>query len=458
MLNRLLLLLCVLVIALGTVVVDFPDGATAIALVFVTSAVAIFAFRHFTEEKEFITIVFLVALALRMAFGVFIHVFDLREFFGGDAYAYDLHGARIVDIWLGRDSLSAEVAFIVDTSSGAGWGMYYVTAFVYLILGRNIFAAQSFCAVIGAATAPMVFFCAQKIFNNLSVAKVSAIAVAVFPSFIIWSGQLLKDGLIIFLLVTCMTMVLSLQGKISYPAIVTLVLALFGIITLRFYIFYMAIVAVAGSFVVGLSASSKSILRNTVILGLLGFGLMYLGVGRSADTEIRVFGNLERVQSSRLDLARTADSGFGQETDVSTTEGAISAIPIGFAFLMLAPFPWQATNLRQAITIPEILVWWASIPFIFMGLVYTIKNKLRAAFPILIFSLLLTIAYSIFQGNVGTAYRQRTQIQVFLFILAGVGWTVHKEEKENKRMVRTAAQKRVNSQLRAGAAYNREAI
>ena len=458
MLNRFLLLICVLVIALGTVVVDFPDGPAAIGLVFLTSAIAILAFRHFTDEKEFITIIFLVALALRMALGVFIHVFELREFFGGDAFAYDLHGARLVDIWLSRDTLSQEVAFIIDTSSGAGWGMYYITGFIYLIVGRNIFAAQSFCAVIGAATAPMVFFCARKIFNNLGVAKISAVSIAVFPSFVIWSGQLLKDGLIIFLLVTCMTMVLALQARISYPAIATLIVALFGILTLRFYIFYMAVVAVAGSFVVGLSASSKSILRNTVILGLLGFGLMYLGVGRSADTELRIFGNLERVQSSRLDLARTADSGFGQETDVSTTEGALSAIPVGFAFLMLAPFPWQATNLRQAITIPEILVWWATIPFLIMGLIYTIKHKLRAAFPILIFSLLLTIAYSIFQGNVGTAYRQRTQIQVFLFILVGVGWTVYKEEKENKRLARVSAQKRVNNQLRAGAAYNREAI
>lgn len=457
MLNRFLLLICVLVIALGTVVVDFPHGVAAIALVFVVSAVSILGFRRFTEEKEFVTIIFLVALALRMAFGVFIHVFDLREFFGGDAYAYDLHGARLVDIWLGQESLSPEVAFIVDTSSGAGWGMYYVTAFVYLILGRNIFAAQSFCAVIGAATAPMVFLCAKKIFNNLSVARASAVAIAVFPSFIIWSGQLLKDGLIIFLLVTSMTMVLSLQHRMNYPAIGALILALFGILTLRFYIFYMAVVAVVGSFIVGLSASSKSLLRNTVILALLGFGLIYLGVGRSADTELRVFGNLERVQSSRLDLARTAGSGFGEDTDVSTAEGALSAIPVGFAYLMLAPFPWQATNLRQAITIPEILLWWATLPFLIMGLIYTLKNKLRAAFPILIFSLLLTIAYSIFQGNVGTAYRQRTQIQVFLFILVGVGWTVYREERENKRLVRVAAQRRVNRQLRAGA-YNREAI
>jgi hypothetical protein len=117
---------------------------------------------------------------------------------------------------------------------------------------------------------------------------------------------------------------------------------------------------------------------------------------------------------------------------------------------MLAPFPWDAANLRQAITIPEVLAWWATIPFLIYGLIYTIRNKLRSAFPVLIFSLLLTLAYSIFQGNVGTAYRQRTQIQVFLFILVGVGWVVFQEQRENKRLLRIAAQREVDNRLRAG--------
>ena len=63
--------------------------------------------------------------------------------------------------------------------------------------------------------------------------------------------------------------------------------------------------------------------------------------------------------------------------------------------------------------------------------------------------LLLTLAYSITQGNVGTAYRQRTQIQVFLFILIGVGWTVFQERRENKRIVRTTSRKRIDDMLRA---------
>ena len=83
-----------------------------------------------------------------------------------------------------------------------------------------------------------------------------------------------------------------------------------------------------------------------------------------------------------------------------------------------------------------------------MGLIYTVKNKLRSAFPVLIFSLLLTVAYSLLQGNVGTAYRQRTQIQVFLFIMIGVGWTVYREKKENMRLRRSAAQRHIDEQLR----------
>ena len=447
MLGRFLLLACVLVIAMGSIAVPFPDGAIAVLVVAILSAIALVIFRRYTDEKEFITTVFLVALALRMGFGIFIHVFSLREFFGGDARAYDIYGSLLADTWLGR-AQAGGLSVQVDDASGAGWGMYYLTGFIYSLLGRNIFAAQSICAVVGAATSPMVYFCANKIFNNLKVARIAAISIAIFPSFVIWSGQLLKDGVIIFLLVLIMTMILQLQERVNYVAIAMLVVALFGIMSLRFYILYMVLVSLVGSFIIGVNTSNKSILRRAFVLLLLGFSAVYFGVGRNAGTEIRVFGNLERIQSSRADLARS-DSGYGEDVDVSTTDGAISALPLGFAYLMFAPFPWQAANLRQAITIPEVLLWWAMMPLLISGLIYAIRYRMRSAFPILIFSLLLTIAYSLFLGNVGTAYRQRTQIQVFMFIMIGAGWTLYKEKQENKNLVRVAAQRRVESQLRA---------
>ncbi len=423
--------------------VNFPNGAIAVLLIVACSVAAISLIRYYApEDKDYLTNLFLLALLARVGFGFLINYFRLHDFFGGDAVTYDQLGYRLVEIWQGTADLTDPWSKRAMSTSEVGWGMNYLVGIIYFITGRSLLVAQSFCAVIGAATAPMVYFCAQKIFQNQRVAKTAALAVAFFPSFIIWSGQLLKDGLIIFLLVLTMTMVLQLQKKFSLPVLAILIFSMFGVISLRFYIFYMLAAAVAGSFVIGLSTSIKSMTRNLIAVIVVGLSLTYLGVIRNAATGIDRYGSLEAVQQSRQDLATSAESGFGEDVDVSTTEGAIAAVPIGFIYLMLAPFPWQVTNFRQAITLPEVLLWWSMIPLIVYGIWYTLKNRLREAIPILIFSLMLSLVYSIFQGNVGTAYRQRTQIQVFLFIFVGVGWTLFQERRENKKLLRRMERER----------------
>jgi 4-amino-4-deoxy-L-arabinose transferase-like glycosyltransferase len=446
-------ILVLLLLALGLLAFFYPEGATALLAVSVLSIPAVLAARKYaaTDDKAFLTKLFLIALAARLAFGAFVYFFDFIEFFGGDALTYHYGGQQISGYWLGTVPAN-DYGYIRSTSIGTpGWGMNYFVALFYLLLGQSFYTAQSICAVFGAATAPLVYFCSQRIYNNRMVARSAAIAVALFPSFIIWSGQLMKDGLIVFLIVLAVTMVLVLQEKFSYPAVALLIFSLFGIISLRFYIFYMVAIAVAGSFVIGLSKGKSSIARRTVALVVIGLALTYLGVLRNASANFEKWGDLEKIQRSRQDLAARAESGFGDDIDVSTTEGAITTSPLGLAYLMLAPFPWEVSSLRQAITLPEVLLWWAMIPVMIYGIWYTIKNRLRSAFPALFFSLMLTIAYSIFQGNVGTAYRQRTQIQVFLFIFIAVGWTLIREHKADKRAMRAARERAFERSLQARA-------
>ena len=47
---------------------------------------------------------------------------------------------------------------------------------------------------------------------------------------------------------------------------------------------------------------------------------------------------------------------------------------------------------------------------------------------------MLTLVYSVFQGNVGTAYRQRSQLLVFYFIFVAVGAIIMKERAEQRRL------------------------
>jgi hypothetical protein len=434
--NRTLLFLLCGTIA-GLVLADFQDGGPAALLVAVLVVIASAIIKRYDGDHLFLLNIFFVAIIVRLGFGIFLHVFELRSFFGGDALTYDFLAVRLVEIWNGAPVSSTDwLSQNAIRTSGPGWGMTYLTAGLYYIFGRNMLAVQSFCGFFGAATAPLSYVCAHQIFQNRRVAKVTAILVAVFPAFIIWSSQLLKDGMIIFLLVLVMTMVVRLQKQLTIGSVSILITALFGVLALRFYIFYMLVVAVAGSFVLGLGESVRSLVRGFLVLSIVGIGLTYLGVLRNASVEIDRFGSLESLQNSRNDLARSADSGYGAELDVSTAEGAISVIPLGVIYLMLAPFPWQMANFRQAITLPEVLIWWTILPFAIVGIVYTVRHKLRESIPILIFTLMLIIAYSIFQGNVGTAYRQRTQIQVFLFIFIAVGWSLMQERRENQKILR----------------------
>jgi hypothetical protein len=205
----------------------------------------------------------------------------------------------------------------------------------------------------------------------------------------------------------------------------------------------MVVVAIIGAFTIGMREfTAIGFVRQLMLVIGIGLALTYLGVIRTANLQLGYYSDLSVVQISRSDLAR-ADSGFGGDVDVSTASGAIQAAPTGILYLLFAPFPWQLQSLRQSITLPEMLVWWAAFPFLVLGFWFTFRYRLRQAFVIFIFTTMLTLAYSIFQGNVGTAYRQRAQILVFYFIFVAVGIVLLREKWEERNLQALAERRKV---------------
>jgi hypothetical protein len=114
-------------------------------------------------------------------------------------------------------------------------------------------------------------------------------------------------------------------------------------------------------------------------------------------------------------------SAYGTQYDVSSPAGALRALPVGVLYLLFAPFPWAISGIRQLLTVPETLVWYALMPAFVRGVAYSVRHRLRDVLPILVFAVTLTIAYALMQGNVGTAYRQRTQVTMFFFVFMALG-------------------------------------
>jgi len=436
----LFLIVCaVIILAVPTIVSEFPDyekyslfdAGQAVLVCLILAGIAGYFVYQDKEEGNFLLQLFAWALLIRMLVATGIFMFNMQEFFGGDALTYDFFGHAQMKAWQG-DSFYKVIADRFTSGQASAWGMVNVIAVIYSIIGRNTLAIQFVNSVIGAATAILVFHCAQHVYKNIRVARIAAICVAFFPSLVLWSAQGLKDAPIVFFLVLAILASLRLNEKLSLKHGAILVAALFSILSLRFYVFYMIAVAIAGGFIIGFQKfTPTNFARQFVVILLVGVSLTYLGVTRYATQQFDRFGSLETLQRSRTDLSR-AGSGFGQEVDVSTTQGALSTIPIGLVYLLFAPFPWQLASLRQSITFPEMIIWWLSFPLLVLGIWYSMKYRLRQIAPILIFTTMLSIAYSIFQGNVGTAYRQRAQLLVFYFIFVAVGFVLVKEKKEDR--------------------------
>ena len=424
-------LLLVISSALVWLMPTLAPGALVMCAVASTPTILILARTH--DEKTFLFRLFLVGLLVRIVLAAVINMGSMEEFFGGDANTYDIFGQSLLQGLYGDTYHMQKYESFIASGAGA-WGMLYLVAGIYELVGRNLLAVQLVNASIGAATGVVVYYTAMSLFNNVRVAKLAALLVTFFPSLVLWSSQALKDGLIILALATSILATLRLMEKITVGWVLVITVSLLTLLSLRFYIFYMMTAAVAGSFVMGMKTlSAQSFVQRFVAVGAIGLAFTWFGVLQYAGNQFDRFANLKQIQLSRQDQAG-AGSGFGKDVDITTTEGALSVIPMGIVYLLFAPFPWQFSTLRQSITLPEMIVWWLAFPLLVLGMWYSIKHRLRQVSPIVIFTTMLTLVYSVFQGNVGTAYRQRSQLLVFYFIFVAVGAVIMRERAENRRL------------------------
>jgi hypothetical protein len=427
------------------------DGAPATLFALPVAALATVGIFQIKDDRRFLFRLFISALLIRILLGTLIYGFKLQGFFGGDALTYDYFGNALVQVWGGNKSYQGAIDVFSAGGAASGWGMLYMVAAIYKVIGRNMLAVQYVNSILGAATAPIAYLTAMEIFPNRRVARVCALLSAFFPSLVLWSCQGLKDGPIVFLLTLSMLATLKLGNRFSAKYLIALALALCGLISLRFYVFYIVVLSITAAFVLGRRRlTAQSFARQLIVIIIIGLALAYFGVSRYATSQFDAYGSFQQLQRMRMDASQSAASGFGQDADVSTPAGAISAIPLGMSYLILAPFPWQLSSLRQIITLPEMLVWWSSLPLLILGAWFTMKYKLREVTPILIFTTLLTLTYSILQGNVGTAYRQRAQLLVFYFVFVAVGFVLMKEKREARAQRRMEELKESRGKLRWG--------
>jgi 4-amino-4-deoxy-L-arabinose transferase-like glycosyltransferase len=376
--------------------------------------------------------IYLGTLFVRLLVSGAIYYSGYIAYFAGDSWTYDFFGYALSRAWSGQMQYAD---WLLSHTGQLGMnGMYYWVAAIYTIFGRSEFLAAAIQSAITSLIPVFTYKTTLLVYDSREAARRAALATAFLPSMVIWSSLLLKDALIVFLI--CLTVYCSLKAQIQsklqylFPGMLGLLL----IFPLRGYVFYFLLLAVIGALLIshfGRGAGLGVFLAHMAVLLAILIVLFALDFDRIAAQQLNT-DLLETVQRSRIDLARTAQSGFDPNADVGSLSGAIRYMPKGIAYLLFSPFPWQAGSMRSRLALPETLLWYCLFPFCLAGMFYTVKQHLRRALVIILFLIQLTCFYGIFVGNVGTAHRQRTQVFVFYLIFTAVGFTQWRSRKSGK--------------------------
>jgi hypothetical protein len=421
-------------VLLGFAVIKSPDSWVA---VLANVAVLLGCLWYVSSEKtdrDFLVRMFIGALCVRYLLAFIIYYTGSEEFFGADAGTYDAFGNELCRTWQGLADADSPWVQRITSYKRSGWGMYYFVAGVYYVVGRNPFAAQLLCATLGAVSCVAMYKMCLLVETGRRTARITSLIIAFSPSMVLWSSQLLKDPLIVLALCFCAVYALKLQDRVNASNLALLFLSMFCLYSLRHYAAYIMFIAIAGSMIIRpKQADPIRVLQGSLLVFVLGFAFVYyFGAADVVQSEL----DLQRIQAGRVWSAKTATSGFGGDVDITDARAAITFLPVGLIYVLFAPFPWMMTNLRQLITLPEMIFWWALAPVMFKGFYFAVKKHFRKYATICLFTVGLLVAYALYQSNVGTAYRHRAQIYVFFVIFIGLGLELRHEAKLKKRAER----------------------
>ena len=393
------------------------------------------------------------ARLVRAAFGVralaaiVLHFFVTPYLFAPDEWNYEIRGTQVANYWRGSTSFDPTPIF-----EGEGLAYPYIVGALFLPFGPFPLLPKLLNAWIGSLAVLELFRLTRLIGGSEAAALRAARFMAFFPSMILWSSLMIRDVWVQWLLVRLAREMAELKGRMLPTRILSAVVLIWGLTQFRSYLLYVAVGPFVLSFMLG---RSKDIVRNVFLGSLLSLGLVYLGA-RSQGSGAKVQ-NMDLVELQRLrawSSSRAADSGFSNDADVSTIQGALSFLPTGLAYFFFAPFPWQIGSIRQSLAIPETLFFYLLVPGIISGTFFLFRKRLSDSIGVLLVTMTVTFGYAIGQGNVGTLYRHKAQVTGFYYAFAAIG-------QENRKRRHVAASPRYSvgprSPLRAepAAAYPR---
>jgi hypothetical protein len=372
------------------------------------------------KEYIFLSSIFILAFLLRIISGfLFYNFIYLSNQNGllGDSLPYSENGYAILQMWLSgiRDInyIKAYITNDVANLSGTIGGYDFWNAIVYFFTGKSPFSLIFINCIAGSVTAILIYYITKQLYNE-KAAKISAILTAFWPSLFTWSIQNLKELLSILLIAILIMSLVQLKAKFRFYLLLIIAIASLALKELRmvsFVIFYAVILPF--SLILFLWKKNRILFIFLVLLVGAG-GAIFI------NHYLNYSSLLEYIKYMRT-VRAYGNTAFFSNIDITNPINFLIFVPVALLVAWLAPFPWQIGSMSQVAAMPEMLLYYALLPAMFLGCGFVMRYKLKEGgiIPVYIFIMMITLAS--IEGNIGTLFRHRAMVLPFMFVLTGIG-------------------------------------
>lgn len=362
------------------------------------------------------------ALAVRFFISfVFNYIFSG---FGMDSLEYHYMAKEIVNL------LSSGVNYVAVPFTKQYFPNFI--AIFYYAFGSNRLAVTFIVNFFCVASGLFVYLTCDAARMDKPVGYFSSIAIWFMPGFLFFTSDLLKDSSILFL--TALSFYLfsliiykksSKERKLLLTALLVLVVVLNS--AFRFYVFAPIVIGLGLGLIVHFFRGRGLKQKLVVTLMIIGLcALFYVLANRYLERYLnlsidKLFEYINNERQWNFAYASAGIKGY----DISSLLKALKALPELCVHYLAQPFPtsWisQDVALYIKLLIPDMLIWYVMLPFVFWGSYMMIKSRNILGISIIGYLVVFLIINALLVGNVGAIYRYRLQFQMPAFILIGIG-------------------------------------
>jgi 4-amino-4-deoxy-L-arabinose transferase-like glycosyltransferase len=348
---------------------------------------------------------------VRAAVALLLHWTGYSGRFAPDELTYASHGWQFALYWTG-DLLVTPWRM----RSQEPLGYFYLNGAFFYVFGQTELPIKLANAFMGAFSGRYLYLLARDLFGE-AVGRRAATLFIFFPSLVLWSTVNIRDVWVVFLILFISYKSSQVARGYSHLGVFQLLLGIYALTFFRDYLFFVVSLPPVIALMIG---RSQNFVRNVVLATVAAVGVVVLLQQGAVSEQATNRMSLEALSEARREMA-TGGSSFHGQVDISTPGRALAFLPVGIAYFLFSPFPWEITSVLKLFSLPEMIFIYALTPAILRGVRFAVRERFRDSFQILLLAALLTVSYALGEGNVGTLYRHRAQVLGFYLMFAAVG-------------------------------------